>query len=298
MAIRSNDARFVKEFKEMMQERERQAGRNEMYSLGTLKKSLSNLRTPLDETEGEYGLIRGISQTDGETLSFNMLNNSLCKLLPSSTPLHKRMLLDGGITAKKADGSVMYREVAVPKNCVAIISPIKLKERVDRGTNGGVYRFVDTKRIGDTVYYIYILPKTVVYKANMCSLIITTVSQRKYYTGIEVALQNGTYLYIYVVPYRKENGEMLKVVHNALSCTMNNCIDYILRHWQEKGILFNLSMTALNDTLEDTFRLGHKKQALTNIGIVDLPPTLSVVDYTSVGDCLASVNDVENGTEI
>lgn len=195
------ESNFKQEFVEMMRGRYNLALKN-----GTSAFSLEKfpvLSQPI-LPKGRVCLVRCIKEK-----FFERLNNTEVQLLLGKTVLPKRQVKSDGQFRKDAQGKYVTEQVLVPSGSVPVVSGlsiglkrfvvtdgVKREWKVPKG-----FKYVDYFEQNGKRWYIYILPKGYVYRVNMNALIVSYNKLRTYYHGARLAMQNGTYLYLFVAPY-------------------------------------------------------------------------------------------------
>lgn len=276
--MKTNDSIFAREFKAMMD------GRRSLTS----GFKLSVLPLPVIDTmlqgvpKGRMALIRGIKE-----LFFDRLNNQDVQLV-GRTSLQKRQVLSDGTFRLDNNGQFVYDQIPVSHNCIAILSPISIGIR--RFVDGQEHRPSDGFRYVDYIEspnnsrrYIYIVPKQFVYRLELCALIITSNKRRVFYKGCRLALQNGNYVYLYVIPYKYRANMDARVLGVKSSFNFDKEVTAILNYWAETGVIFFPCLTALTDNIS----------GVSNLGIVDLEGTVASDDYRRFDISLADEKEQE-----
>lgn len=266
--MKTADQVFAKEFKDMMNGRRSMSGSFNLVDIPI--PNMSSLLTNLGK--GEVCLVKGLSED-----FFDKLNNSEVQILTSQI-LMKRQVLSDGTFRVDSNGNYVFTQVPLKQGFVAIHSKksIGLKRKV---VINGIekehklaegFRYIDYFELKGERRYIYTIPKENVYPLNLCALIITPNKHRHFYKGCKLALQNGNYLYIYVIPFK--NGRETRgyrVIGTKASPYFDIEVNKLLSHWMQLGIIFDLNMTALEN------QVGGEN----NLGIMDLVGTLGIDDY-------------------
>lgn len=259
----SSDEIFIKQFKNMMNIRsslfppfklsDLPLG-DDMFS-GTPKRSLA--------------IIRGIDEP-----FFSRLNNWTVELVGRST-LSKRLALSDGSFRKDDKGNYVVTPVPVPNISVAVISSLSIgllrkyeDGRIHNVSDG--FKYVDYFVSDGNKKYIYIIPRSNVYKLNLSALVVSLTHRRSFYKGCKLALQNGRYVYLYVVPFKYRSYGEEVVVGVKPSINFEKEVSTLLSYWLSIGVTFDLSLTKLDDTLN----------GVNNVGILDIEGTLSYEDFT------------------
>lgn len=283
--MKTMDQVFAKEFKNMMDERRSMTG---YFNLADIPvPPLPSLLTNLGK--GDVCLVKGIQEP-----FFEKLNNTEVQLVTIPVLMKRQVLSDGSFRVDK-DGNYVLIPVQVKQGFVAVYSnnSIGLRnkvvvngvERLHTATDG--FKYVDFFELNGQRRYIYIIPENNVYPMNLCALVITPNKHKNYYKGCRLVLQNGHYLYLYVIPFkvgRETRGD--RVLGVKPSPDFNKEVKVLLDFWMSIGVIFNLRVTALE----------HQVVGETNLGITDLIRTLGPEDFIRINHSLGykpSV-DIEN----
>lgn len=269
--MKTNDMVFAKEFREMMY------GRRSMTS----GFKVTDLPLPALDTlhrgvpKRKLALIKGIPEP-----FFDRLNGSEVELVGRTT-LKKRQVLSDGTFRKDENGNYVTEPVTVSQDCVAVLSPISIglrryvdgrEHKVSKG-----YKYVDYVDLPSGRRYIYIVPRAYVYRLNLCALILTPNRRRVFFKGCKLALQNGHYIYLYVIPYTyRENMDAVVVGVKSIP-DFDKEVMTILTYWTQVGVIFPLRLTALEGNV----------RGLVNLGIEDLEGTVVVDDFQRYGVSMA-----------
>lgn len=282
--MQNSDVVFYKEFNNMMNERRAMPAR-----FGYVDLPFPELSTMIMGTPKRKMCFIGVSpknewaSEDGKITEpyFEVLNGTTAELVGKTT-LQKRQFLSDGSFRRDKNGDFVTTDVPVKKDSVAILSPVNIHlktfEYDERGhkKNHNVsdgFKYVDyIKNPEDgSVKYIYIIPKKYVHLVNLCALVITLNKHRNYYKGSRLALQNGNWVYIYVIPYKYRENPSYRVCGVKDSTDFDEEVNNILTFWYQMGIIFDLNLTVLQNQVKGQ----------NNAAIVDLDPTLDVSDYVA-----------------
>lgn len=279
--MRTADQVFAKEFKDMMNGRRSITGNFNITNIPI--PFMPSLITNLGK--GEICLVKGIKEQ-----FFEKLNNSEVQLINKSVLMKRQVLSDGSFREDK-EGNYVYIQVPIKQGFIAVHSnkSIKLKNRilvngVERKhipTEG--YKYIDYFELNGERRYIYTIPKENVYPLSLCALVITPNKHKSFFKGCKIALQNGYYLNLYIIPYkpgREYRG--LRVLGVKTSTNFDTEVRQLLEYWMQIGVIFNLNLTALEN------QIGGE----ANLGIVDLVGTLGVEDYIRIENSLGYVPSI------
>lgn len=287
--MQTSDRLFYKEFKDMMNGRKTVSGTSGNFSF--MKIPLPECKNMLKtQPKSHLALVKGIKDS-----YFDKLNNTEVGLVKGST-LYKRKVLSDGSFWLDDNGKYETEEISLKSNTIGIVSsiPIGLKrfKEIDgvkhevKVSDGFKYvDYIENKETHERKY-IYIVPKEYVYKLNLCALILTPNKHRVFFKGCRIALQNGNYMYMYVIPFTVRNAERgYRVLGVKSTFIFDKEVKSILKYWQELNILFNLGLT----------RLENNVNGITNLGIMDIEGTCSSDDFTRYSGSLAdSVDELDD----
>ena len=261
------DILFKREFTSMMAARKAEAGvvnieKIPIPPIPTISKG---------KPTNKLGTIRGVEEE-----YFEKLNNSTIELLPRME-LQKRQVLADGSFRKDKEGNYVTDHIPVPQGSLAILSDISIgmkntkmvgKRKVIYKPSEG-YRYVDFVTTPNGRKYIYIVPKSVVFEYNVCALVISQHRKTKFYRGIKVALQSGSYVYMFVVPYTYRSTADQHIIGIKPDYNFEKEIQYIVKKWSEVSISFDITKTTVVDN----------NGVAINLAISDLDPTLLPENY-------------------
>lgn len=240
----SIESNFKREFNQMMKQRHALTLR-----YNTPPFSLHSLPAPkVSLPKSTVCLIKGIKER-----FFERLNNTEVQLI-AKTVLPKRQVLSDGTFRRDAQGKYVTESVRVPSGGVAVLSGVSIGLRRFVEQNGvrqewkpcKGFRYVDYIEQGGRRGYVYVLPKQYVYRLNLTALVISCNKQRTYYHGARLALQNGTHLYMFVVPYTYRISNDVRVLLLKTGIDFTAEIQSLLGYWQQTGIIFDLSICQLD----------------------------------------------------
>lgn len=265
----TNDGIFRTEFLNMMN------GRRSMNVPILLKDlPLPRVELPqLGQPRGHYVYIEGV-----EEKFFDSLNKTVATLEGRKT-LKKPIILSDGTVKRGQDGKPEYEDITVPNTHVALSSSksIKLRryvevdgKKVEHLPSNG-YKYVSFREKGGKRSYIYIVPKSCVYRLNVCALVLTSTPRRRFYEGYKIALQNGTYMYMYVLPFKYRQIEDILVLKIKPSISFIKEQETVLNILHQKNFIFSKGATELETQLN----------GVTNLGFIKLAPTI-IDDFEAI----------------
>jgi hypothetical protein len=261
--MQNNDSLFAREFRDMMNGR-----RSMSQSFNLVDLPLPELDTMINGVpKGQMALIKGLKEP-----FFDRLNNEEVQLVGRTT-LQKRQVLSDGSFRTNDEGKYEYTQVPVSHGCVAILSKTSIGlKRMHNGREHKVsegFRYVDYVETNSGRKYIYIIPKSFAFRLNMCALVLTPNKRRLYFKGCKLALQNGVYVYLYIVPYRYRENMDVRVLGVKSEFNFDKEVAQIIQYWMGLGVIFNLNMTALESHVN----------GVMNLGIMDLEGTIVSEEY-------------------
>ncbi|MBT9146013.1 MAG: hypothetical protein DDT42_01892 [candidate division WS2 bacterium] len=276
--MKSIDNVFQKEFRAMMEARR-----------GRFGDSVSYINLPLPTETASGGL--SVVKVKGVVEPFFDRLNGLEVCLTGRMALKKRQALSDGTFRLDADGGFVYHHIAVKQDCVAVVSPVSiglkrytLKDGVKtEHIVSDDFKYVDFLDIPSGRQYIYILPKKNVFRLSMCALIVTPNKHRVFYKGLKVALQSGTYVYLYVIPYKYRETSGGRMVCLKASCDMDQEILEVIKGWEQHGLLFNTKLSEV-EVSENT---------VTNLSISCFDGSCLEQDYVQCTVSLAAETEVD-----
>lgn len=275
----SLDEMFYREFNQMLSQRKAQLGVVNLYDLA-LPESVAN--STIDTHDKVY-----ISGIDDEY--YSKLNGTEAILL--SRPNLKRRKFDYKGEFIKKDGNYVFEEVDVHNKCVAVVSntklgvPLKYKPKED-------FTYVDIidkeKEDGSRdIRYIYIVPKKYCYKLNQVALVLSLNKMRVYYSGIGMALQSGTVVYLYTIPYKPSKSERsYRCLGTKTELDFSQELTDIRDFWLKNNMLFDYASCELPEGV----------RGRSNVAYEEFPQVLeSYIRYNpekSLADVKDEVNDI------
>ena len=186
------------------------------------------------------GYIAGIQEE-----YYEKLNESEVIIWKNPT-LNRREFHSNGEYKRDKDGNYITKEVALPTDCVAVLSSVqicvpysfKVKDKTKH------FEYVDCitqNRCGKELkLYVYLIPKCYVYVMNQTALVISSYRLGNYYSGVRMTLTNGQPLFLFIVKYKPSNQmrNNALVLHTKTDIDFSKEIEALKNEWLTHGIIF------------------------------------------------------------
>lgn len=275
----SLDEIFAKEFKKMMGDLRATSGYINLTDIPVPPEMTSLMKRSHSEMVAIYPL---------KEQYYSRLGNTMAILWKGA--LRRRKFDYKGEFMKDKSGNFIFEDVTCPSDCAAVVStisiqvPYKYKPSENMSYVDMISRTLDD---GTTeTYFVYILPKKYLYKVNQTALVLSWNKLRVYYSGVQLAMQNGRYLYVYIIQHKPtRNGQ-----HNYRILMTKPSIDYDMelsmlnKYWLENNIIFN---PALCELLEPV-------KGITNTALMELDGVIEDYVRLDPNKNLAGVEVVED----
>lgn len=247
VVVMSPDALFKKEFMQTMHERKMRALNFHIREV-VIPEKMEEKRLPKPECVYK---VRGVVEP-----YFSKLNGKVVEKYTEE--VRKRQLTSTG-EFRKEKGKYVYDEVVVPINSMCIVSSVTIQLRnviqevgrppVAYNPSEG-FRYVDY--IEDTNggrRYIYIIPKDYLVPLDLCALVLTPNTHRDQYKGLRVALANGHYVNLYVIPYKHQGERGYRVLDVKPTTNFDVEIKALLEFWVRIGVMFNPEFAHMDEAV-------------------------------------------------
>ena len=271
---------FVQEFKQMMTDRFNMYGTDKRFLINNLPlPHIASLK--LDKENGAY--VKGISEP-----YFDKLNKTVVNVEKRQAWTKKEYDQYGKVLMR--NGKPVLKDITIPMDSIVVsttvnielpnVKTIGVSKRKYVPSDGYLYVDYEIKN-GVKVFY-YAIPKVYVYKLNLCALILTKNTYRRAYKGYKIALQNGSYIYIYVIPYNPNRAVSYRLLGIKASPNFNNEIKTIVQWWQRQNVTFNYDLCMVENN---------------NIAYSFIDGVVNVDDYKPYGDSMGTIstNNGDNG---
>lgn len=180
---------------------------------------------------------------------YSDLNRSFVRKLPKDM-VAKRRTIDKVTRGFKTniDGSYVYEDYKVPTGSIVVLSGKKINlpfSEYLKPVEG--YGYIDFATTSEGVVYMYVLPKSVLYKVNQTALVLS-VKDMKDYSGMGYTTWNMGKIFLHIIPYSPRSQYTgSKVLKTASSLDYSNEIKLIVDYWQKVGLIPNIGLCKLQD---------------------------------------------------
>ena len=182
---------------------------------------------------------------------YEVLNKTLVKRVPRGYEA-KRRIIDKAARgfAKNPDGTYQYEDFPKTANSVVVISDLQnnlpYSEYKKKVSKEG-YGYVDFVEKQGRIEYLYVLPKSVLYKVNQTALALS-VKNMKNFSGCGYVTWRQGVIFLHVIPYNPNaRYEGTKILKTGYSLDYNKEIKELVSFWTQQGIIPNLQLCALED---------------------------------------------------
>ena len=249
----SLDEIFVKEFNLMMNMRKGMTGQVNLNDIPLPPGSEKHLFV---ETRDKVRII-GIQEE-----YFNKLSGTEALLWGHKQLQRRKFDYKGQFIMK--DGHYVLQDVTCPQECVAVISKDSIGvPNTFKSKEQSCYVDMISRKTpnGEQHRYVYIIPKKYCYKVKQTALVLSWNKLRRFYQGIGLSMQNGSVLYMYVIPYNPNSSvHNYRILHCKTSVDYTHEITVIKNFWIQRGIIFNPADCQLMDYVK-----GRENMAYFNI---------------------------------
>lgn len=189
--------------------------------------------------------VRGVTVEE-----FKLLNDTIVLQVPRNKAIQRRKV--DKVTRKYAtnEKGYIYEDYKVPTGSMAVISNKCLNLSYDwfKINNKDGYGYVDYYDEKGRRYYVYVLPKEVLYKANQTALVLSKKSSMKNFSGVGYRTWKYGMIYLYVIPYNPNVTYSESIIlRTGLSLDYIKERDALLKYWLETNLIPNLALSKLSD---------------------------------------------------
>lgn len=191
-----------------------------------------------------YG-VRGI-----EVEEFEGLNKTIVRKLPKGMIVKQRVIDKVSRSFKRdEDGNYIKQDYRTPTGSIVVISNTNLKLPYSWWVSPkDGYGYVDFNITSDgEKEYIYVLPRSVLYRVNQTALVIS-VKDMKNFSGMGYKTWRNGKIFLHVIPYNPNSSYTgSKVLKTGYSLNYDNEISEIVTYWQKSGVIPEIVLCELED---------------------------------------------------
>lgn len=177
------------------------------------------------------------------------LNKTIVRRLPRGKEA-KRRVIDKVTRSFKLDenGGYVYEDYKVPSGSVVVVSTTKIKlpySNYIKSENG--FGYIDFIAMKNGIAYMYVLPKSVLYKVNQTALALS-VKNMKNYSGMGYKTWTMGEIFLHVIPYNPNSQYTgSKILKTGRTLNYTSEVESIVKLWIQEGIIPELSLCKLTD---------------------------------------------------
>lgn len=288
LSDRTNDDIFIEEFSNMMAFRRNSGGASlERFQLPNIPVLDFPDLLKINKIT-YYAKVAGIEEP-----FFNALNTTMVEVLKERT-YEQKLVLSNGTYRKDANGKFMTKTVSIDTDFVLVKSPVNINlSNYEHTANGAIktnakgekvryrasdgYMYVDMEKdIKGNIIYVYAIPKSCIFKANMTALVLSIHKRSNCYYGWRVAFANGVYMYLSVINFsRSQCDNSTRVLGIANKLDYSNEIKALFGLWKANNITFD------NQITEVSYRMVHNNVP-DNLGYVYFKGNLAEEDFQAL----------------
>lgn len=194
----------------------------------------------------ELYAVKGITNEE-----FSELNKKIVRKL-SSDYVAKRRKIDKATRsyAKDEDGNYIYEDFTVPSGSMVVLSNECLglsfttyKKKVSKDG----YGYVDVVNKDGNKEYMYVLPKSVLYKVNQTALALS-VKNMKNFSGCGYMTWNNGMIFLHIIPYKPNSKyDGTRILKTGYTLNYDKEVELLVNYWQAMGVIPNIVLCALSD---------------------------------------------------
>lgn len=187
-----------------------------------------------------------------ESQYYSKLNKTIVRRVPRGYTIKRRVIDKVSRSYKRnEEGNFIYESFPQSNGSVAVISKAVIslpyseyKKKLSKDGYGYI-DFIKNKDGG--AEYIYVLPKSVLYKVNQTALVLS-VKNMKNYAGCGYMTWDSGMIFLHVIPYNPNiSYSGTRILKTGYSLDYNSDIQKIIEYWQKINIIPNLALCYLND---------------------------------------------------
>lgn len=178
------------------------------------------------------------------------LNDTLVEKLPRDMSAKQRVIDPATRGYKKdSDGNYIYNEYKVPTGSVVVISSLQLnipwKEYV-KPTKG--YGYIDFIETSEGRKYLYVVPKTKLYKVNMTALVISYAPHMRCYEGRGYQTWRNGVIFLRIVPYKATSKfSQTKILKTWYGTNYAKECAELMKYWSSINFVVNSGVCELSN---------------------------------------------------
>lgn len=233
--MQSLESIFVREFREAVKD----VGYKDIYKV-PLPECVSGWYVSGTEMYGVQGV---------EKEYYRDLNMSFVRRLPRGMVAKRRSIDKVTRDFKRNEnGEYIYEEYKTPTGSVVVLSDKKISlpySEYVKPIEG--YGYIDFATTNKGIEYMYVLPKSVLYKVNQTALVLS-VKDMKDYSGMGYVTWTMGKIFLHIVPYNPNSQYTgSKVLKTGYSLDYTKEIKNIVDYWQQVGMIPNIAACQLQD---------------------------------------------------
>lgn len=226
---------FIKEFRSAV----KPAGYKDIYNI-PLPKECKDWNV----SGTELYSIKGIEEP-----YFEKLNKTMIRRLPRDKKAQKRKIDPKTRSfARDEEGNYIYEEITIPTGSLVVLSDMKIglpHEKLHKVSEG--YGYIDFVMTSESLEYMYILPKDVLYRVHQTALALSVRNMKNYAGCGYVTWSNGT-IFLHIIPYNPNSSYTgTKILKTGYTLNFGKEIQLLLDFWQKTGLIPNLKLCELQD---------------------------------------------------
>lgn len=186
---------------------------------------------------------------DIEEPYFEKLNRTMVKRLPRDKKAQRRQINPVSRSfARDDEGNYIYEDVQIPTGSIVVLSDIRIglpHEKKHKPSDG--FGYIDFVMSKDTYEYMYIIPKSYLYRVHQTALAMSVKNMKNYEGSGYVTWENGT-IFLHIIPYSPNSAYTgTKILKTAYSLNFGTEIKLLLNYWQQIGLIPNIQLCELQD---------------------------------------------------